>query len=125
MRTRDKDESMSDNINHPKHYQGKYEVWDVLDEWFPNNPTLWNCGKYLARADRKGAPLEDLKKARVYLEREIEKREAAAHVGGVAIPVFKESPSPPVCQCCLGFGEITTEVGTNPCPERAGTGVLA
>lgn len=67
------------NVTHPQHYNAtKFEVWDVLDAWFPTNPTLWNVGKYLARADRKGG-VEDLKKAKVYLEREIEKREAHAN----------------------------------------------
>lgn len=91
MRTREKSKIMSDKVNHPQHYQGKFEVWDVLDDWFPNNPTLWQVGKYIARADRKGAPLEDLKKARVYLEREIEKREKPepSELGAVSIgPTF-------------------------------------
>lgn len=45
-------------------------------------PEAWNLGfclgntvKYVARAERKGAPIEDLKKARWYLDREIERRE--------------------------------------------------
>lgn len=82
------------NIEHPKHYNAtKYEVWDVLDAWFPTNPTLWNVGKYLARADRKGG-VEDLKKAKVYLEREIERREAVS----TSSPNLGHPPKCPKCE---------------------------
>lgn len=48
------------------------EAWDVLDAAFPSDPLLWNCGKYLLRQGRKGGEekrLEDLRKARQYLDR--------------------------------------------------------
>lgn len=50
------------------------ESWDVLDAAFPQDPLLWNCGKYLLRQGRKGGEeerLEDLRKARQYLDRKI------------------------------------------------------
>lgn len=50
------------------------ESWDVLDAAFPSDPLLWNCGKYLLRQGRKGGEgkrLEDLRKARRYLDRRI------------------------------------------------------
>lgn len=50
------------------------ESWDVLDATFPSDPLLWNCGKYLLRQGRKGGEekrLEDLRKARQYLDRRI------------------------------------------------------
>lgn len=50
------------------------ESWDVLDAAFPSDPLLWNCGKYLLRQGRKGEEekrLEDLRKARQYLDRQI------------------------------------------------------
>lgn len=50
------------------------ESWDVLDAAFPSDPLLWNCGKYLLRQGRKGGEekrLEDLSKARQYLDRQI------------------------------------------------------
>jgi hypothetical protein len=50
------------------------ESWDVLDAAFPSDPLLWNCGKYLLRQGRKGGEekrLEDLRKARQYLDRKI------------------------------------------------------
>lgn len=64
---------MNDTVNHPKHYTfGKYEVFDVLMDWFSADPLLWQVGKYIARAGHKGAALEDLQKAAWYLERRIE-----------------------------------------------------
>ena len=61
-------------VNHPSHYnQNKWEVVDVLDEFFPKDPLLWNTGKYLLRHGSKGKPLEDLEKAAWYLQRKIEK----------------------------------------------------
>lgn len=50
------------------------ESWDVLDAAFPSDPLLWTCGKYLLRQGRKGGEekrLEDLRKARQYLDRQI------------------------------------------------------
>jgi len=68
-----------DPVNHPKHYTfGAFEVIDVLQDWFPNNPLLWQVGKYIARAERKGRTLEDLRKAMFYLQREIERLEDKA-----------------------------------------------
>ena len=62
----------TETVNHPPHYTfGKYEVIDVLEDWFPEEPYLWQVGKYIARAGRKGEELEDLKKAKWYLERKI------------------------------------------------------
>ena len=57
------------------------QSWDVLDALFPDNPHLWNAGKYLTRLGRKGDSskrLEDLRKALSYLERAIEKEERSA-----------------------------------------------
>jgi len=63
-------------VNHPSHYNfSKYEVIEVLDEWFSDNPLIWQVVKYLARAKHKGNELEDLKKAQFYLNRKIAKLE--------------------------------------------------
>lgn len=76
---------MSDPVNHPQHYTfGKYEVIDVLEDWFATDPLLWQVGKYLARAGRKGDTLEDLKKARWYLERRISKLEESQQTKAAA-----------------------------------------
>lgn len=56
------------------------ESWDVLDAAFPSDPLLWNCGKYLLRQGRKGGEekrLEDLRKARQYLDRQIARLEVS------------------------------------------------
>lgn len=66
----------NDPVNQPSHYtQGKYEVIDVLEDWFPNEPLLWQVGKYTARAKHKGNELQDLKKAQFYLNRKIKNLE--------------------------------------------------
>ena len=65
---------MTETINHPAHYKGNgMEAIDVI-EAFGLNFCLGNAFKYIARAEKKGNPLEDLKKARWYLDREISKR---------------------------------------------------
>jgi hypothetical protein len=67
---------MNDPVNHPAHYTfGKYEVIDVLEDWFPTDPLLWQVGKYIARAAHKGNALQDLEKAAWYLQRRIEEKE--------------------------------------------------
>lgn len=67
-----KEHQEADLVNHPPHYTtGKYEVIDVLEDWFPTDPLSWQVGKYLARAPHKGNPLQDLEKAKWYLERKI------------------------------------------------------
>lgn len=50
---------------------------DVIEAWNLGF-RLGNTVKYIARAEYKGAPLEDLEKALWYLEREVEKRRAAS-----------------------------------------------
>lgn len=63
-------------MNHPAHYGGKgnvYEAIKVIEAW-ELGFCLGNTVKYIARADHKGNPLEDLKKARWYLDREIARR---------------------------------------------------
>lgn len=76
---------MTDPINHPLHYGGEsspFEVIKVIEAW-ELGFNLGNAIKYIARAGKKGprrrrreALLEDLKKAKWYLEREISKHES-------------------------------------------------
>lgn len=57
------------------------QSWDILDALFPDNPHLWNVGKYLTRLGRKGDAskrVEDLRKAAAYLERAIKAEERHA-----------------------------------------------
>jgi fatty acid-binding protein DegV len=66
----------SDPVNHPAHYaQSGLEPITAIDAW-ELGFSLGCAVKYIARAEHKGTPLEDLKKARWYLDHEIERREA-------------------------------------------------
>lgn len=61
-----------DNVNRPAHYnKNGIEVIDVIETYTPNSPHLANVLKYVCRHSYKGKPLEDLKKARWYLDRAI------------------------------------------------------
>jgi hypothetical protein len=64
---------MAESVNHPSHYGGAgnpYEAIKVVEAWGLNF-CLGNVVKYISRAGKKGDALEDLKKARWYLDREI------------------------------------------------------
>ena len=63
------------SVTHPPHYNtSKFEAWDVIDAWGLGF-NLGNVLKYICRSDHKGKRLEDLKKARDYLDREIMKHD--------------------------------------------------
>jgi hypothetical protein len=60
-----------DMVNHPPHYKtGGIETIDFI-EAKKLNYHLGNVVKYVTRADHKGDRLENLQKAKWYLEREI------------------------------------------------------
>ena len=64
-----------ENVDHPNHYGGKdnpYEAIKVIEAW-ELGFNLGNTVKYISRAGKKdpNKHLEDLEKARFYLEREI------------------------------------------------------
>ena len=62
-----------DPVHMPSHYTKlKVECIEVTEHF---NFCLGNAIKYIWRADHKGKPLEDLRKAIFYLEREIARRE--------------------------------------------------
>jgi len=62
---------MPDPVNHPSHYTtGGIETIDFI-EAKSLNYNLGNAVKYITRADHKGNRLQDLQKAKWYLEREI------------------------------------------------------
>jgi hypothetical protein len=71
----DSTKSEDDPVNHPSHYTfSKIEVIDAIE--------AWGCGfhdgnviKYVARYRYKNNPVEDLKKARWYLDRLIKQSE--------------------------------------------------
>lgn len=68
--------STPDPVNHPPHYQSTagIECIDVVEHLSFN---VGNAIKYLWRADDKGDPIENLRKAAWYVEREIARREQA------------------------------------------------
>jgi len=64
-----------DSVDHPRHYTlGGIEVIDAIEAWALGFH-LGNVVKYVARAAHKGTRLEDLRKARWYLDREIQRLE--------------------------------------------------
>ncbi len=70
---------MVDAVSHPPHYGGAdnpYEAIKVIEAWGLGF-NLGNTVKYIARAEHKGATVQDLEKARWYLDREINNRKAA------------------------------------------------
>jgi hypothetical protein len=60
-----------DAINHPAHYTfSAIEVIDAIEAWALSYH-LGNAVKYIARAEHKGQYLQDLQKARWYIDRAI------------------------------------------------------
>lgn len=75
----------NDPVNHPSHYtDGKIEVIDFIEDKGLGFH-LGNAVKYIARAGKKdpSKTVQDLEKARWYLDREIRRRKAeeGAHDG--------------------------------------------
>lgn len=65
---------MSDNVNHPKHYTSHPSGIECIQITEHMGFCIGNAIKYLWRADLKENALEDLQKARWYVDREIQKR---------------------------------------------------
>jgi hypothetical protein len=66
---------MTDLVNHPPHYQGRFEAIDVIEDAVRRAPhpvlggCQWQALKYLLRLWGKGNALQDARKARWYLDR--------------------------------------------------------
>lgn len=70
---------MKDNVNHPAHYNQGIEVIDYIESWgLDSDAYLFNVIKYITRAKFKNNELEDLKKAKWYLDRKVQKLESNA-----------------------------------------------
>lgn len=67
----------SDNVNHPKHYNAHPSGIECIQVVEHMNFNLGNAVKYIWRAGEKGKTLEDLQKAKWYLEREIQRLTSA------------------------------------------------
>lgn len=70
----------ADPVNHPTHYtRGGIEVIDFIEDQALSY-RLGNVVKYVTRAGHKNNALEDLKKARWYLDREIKNLETPTRI---------------------------------------------
>lgn len=67
----------TDMVNSPPHYTQHPSGIECIQVTEHMSFNVGNAVKYLWRCDLKGNPLEDLKKARFYVEREIKRREIA------------------------------------------------
>lgn len=65
---------MSDNVNNPKHYNSHPSGVECITVTEHMNFNVGNAMKYLWRSDHKNG-LEDLRKARWYVDREIQRIE--------------------------------------------------
>jgi hypothetical protein len=63
-----------DSVNHPGHYNSHPSGVEVIRITEHMNFCLGNAIKYILRCDHKGNAIEDLKKARWYIDREIKRR---------------------------------------------------
>lgn len=66
-----------EQVDHPQHYGGKddpYEAIKVIEAWGLGFH-LGNTIKYIARAGKKDETLQELKKAKWYLDRKISQLE--------------------------------------------------
>jgi len=68
-------EPVNDPINHPPHYNSHPSGVECIQITEHYNFCIGNAIKYLWRAGLKADAIEDLKKARWYLDREISNRE--------------------------------------------------
>lgn len=82
---------MSDPVDHPQHYTDRVPGIECIDvtEHFPFS--TGNAIKYIWRAELKDNYIEDLKKARWYLDREIKRAEGAS--SRAAVPPKKKAGS--------------------------------
>ena len=69
--------SPGDPVNHPPHYTSHPSGVECIQVTECMGFCVGNAVKYLWRADLKDDAIEDLKKARWYIDREIARREAS------------------------------------------------
>ncbi len=84
-----------ERIDHPAHYGGAddpFEAIKVIEAWGLGFH-LGNTVKYISRAGKKGDALEDLKKAKWYLDREI-----SLQIADVVLNYRPKSKQPNPCK---------------------------
>ncbi|NBW12898.1 MAG: DUF3310 domain-containing protein [Caulobacteraceae bacterium] len=64
---------MTDTVNNPKHYTSHPSGVECIEITEHMNFCLGNAVKYIWRASLKGKEIEDLRKARWYIDREIQR----------------------------------------------------
>ena len=69
------DQSKGSAVDHPTHYNAHPSGIECIEVVEHMGFNVGNAVKYLWRADLKGNALEDLEKARWYVQREIDKRQ--------------------------------------------------
>lgn len=67
---------MSETVNNPKWYTNHPSGIECIDVTEHFNFNIGNAIKYLWRVDLKNSPIENLEKAKWYVEREIQRRKA-------------------------------------------------
>jgi len=70
-----KDIKNSDPVNNPRHYKSHPSGVECIEVTEHLNFCIGNAVKYLWRCDDKVNAIQDLKKARWYIDREISRRE--------------------------------------------------
>ena len=70
---RQKVDAVSDNVEHPKHYTSHPSGVECIQITRHMNFNLGNAFKYIWRAGLKGNAIEDLEKARFYINDEIQR----------------------------------------------------
>lgn len=65
-----------DNVNHPAHYTNDPSGVECIQVTQHRNFCIGNAIKYLWRCDEKGNAIEDLQKARWYINQELKRRGA-------------------------------------------------
>ena len=70
---------MSDPVNHPEHYTSHPSGVECIKITEHMGFCLGNAVKYIWRAGMKGDAIEDLQKARFYIDREIKRLEGLHH----------------------------------------------
>ena len=75
-----------DMVSHPPHYAANASGLEVIEVTEKMNFNLGNAYKYVARFEKKNNPVEDLEKAKWYLNREFER--------GLSADVSKVSDGP-------------------------------
>lgn len=78
----DEKEVPSEAVNHPAHYTNHPSGVECIQVTEHMGFCLGNAVKYIWRADDKGKAIEDLKKARWYIDREIERRSGSQNEEG-------------------------------------------